>query len=118
MRIGGIIFVKVNGVQYRAKGSWTYNLGQGMREGIAGSDKVHGYKETPQVPYIEGVITDGSDISMTQLLNIQGASVTLELANSKVISLSDAWFAGEGEGSTEEGEIQARFEGLRAEEIR
>ena len=117
-RVGGIIFIKVDGVQYRAKGSWTYNLGQNKREGVVGADGVHGYKEMPQIPFIEGTITDDADISTETLLKVKDASVMLELANGKIISLKDAWFAGDGNGSTEEGEIDARFEGLSADEVR
>lgn len=117
-RIGGTIFIKVNGQQYRAKGSWTFNLGRLKKEKIAGADSVHGTKVTPQVPFIEGVITDHAGMSMTDLLDIEGATVTLELANGKVIALSDADFCGEGNGTTEEGEIEARFEGQSCEEIR
>lgn len=117
-RVGGIIFIKADGVQYRAKGSWTYNLGKLKKEGISGADGMHGYKAMPQVPYIEGTITDDSEISLEQLLEMDDATVTLELANGKVISLSKAWFAGEGNVSTEEGEIEARFEGMECDEIR
>lgn len=117
-RIGGIIYVKVDGQQYKAKGNWTYNLGRGNKEGVAGNDAVHGYTETPQVPFIEGTITDSAEISHISLIEINNAAVTLELANGKVISLEEAWFAGEGEGSSEAGEISARFEGLDADEIR
>lgn len=116
-RIGGIIFVKADGELFRAKGSWTYNKGAGMREGIAGSDSVHGYKELPQVPFIEGVITDHNDVDLDALLNIKDATITLELANDKIFVLRQAWFAGEGSVTTEEGEIEARFEGMDAEEV-
>ena len=118
MRVGGIIFLKIDGVQYRVKGSWTYNLGKAKREAVVGSDSVHGYKEMPQAPYIEGTITDDSAVSMEQLLEIEGATIILELANGKIISLKDAWFAGDGNFTTEEGELEARFEGLSADEIR
>jgi hypothetical protein len=117
-RVGGVIFIKADGVQYRAKGSWTYNLGKLKKEGIVGADGMHGYKAMPQVPFIEGAITDDSEISVEKLLELDGATVTLELANGKVISLSNAWFAGEGNVSTEEGEIEARFEGMECDEIR
>lgn len=117
-RVGGIIFVKVDGVQYKAKGNWTYNLGKLRKEGIAGADGMHGHKALPQVPFIEGVITDSSEMSLEKLLDVDEATVTLELANGKVISLSKAWFAGDGNGSTEEGEIEARFEGMECDEIR
>lgn len=117
-RIGGKIFIKADGFQYRAKGNWTYNLGKDKKEKVVGMDGVHGTKVTPQVPFIEGTITDGPDISAEQLLEIENATVTLELANGKIISLSGADFSGEGNITTEEGEIDARFEGDRAEEIR
>lgn len=116
-RIGGIIFVKANGQQYKAKGNWTYNLGRGMREGVAGNDGVHGFTEQPQVPFIEGTITDSAEISHIDLVELRDVTITLELANGKVVTLEEAWFAGEGEGSTEAGEISARFEGVDADEV-
>lgn len=118
MRVGGIIFVKIDGVQYRVKGSWTYNLGKSKREAVVGSDSVHGYKEMPQVPFIEGTITDDPAVSMEALLEVQDATIILELANGKVVHLKNAWFAGDGNFTTEEGELEARFEGLTANEIR
>ena len=96
-RRAGIIYVKVDGKQYDAKGAYTYNLGKPKRDAIIGADGVHGYKETPQVAFIEGAVPD----------------VTLELNNGKVVTLSNAWFASEGSGSTDEGEIAVRFESRR-----
>lgn len=113
----GIIFLKINGDLLRAKGSFTYNLGQPLREAIVGHDGVHGYRETPRVPFIEGEITDGADVDVAALQNLTDATVQLELNNGKVIVLRDAWFAGEGNAQTEEGNISARFEGMSAEEI-
>lgn len=117
-RVGGIIFVKVNGTQYKAKGSWTYNLGQPMREEIVGSDSVHGYTEKPQAPYISGAITDDAETNLTELLNVTDATIQLELSNEKIIVLEQAFFSGEGSGSTEEGEVEVKFVGVAAEEIR
>lgn len=47
MRVGGVIFVKVDGGQLRAKGEFEYNLGVPKREAIVGMDGTHGYKEDP-----------------------------------------------------------------------
>jgi len=118
MRVGGIIFIKIDGAQYRAKGSWTYNLGQPKRESVVGADGVHGYKEMPQVAVLEGTITDSLELSAQDLMNVKDATITVDLANGKTIVLKDAWFAGDGNITTEEGEIEARFEGMNAEEIR
>jgi hypothetical protein len=116
-RRGGIIQFQVNGVLQDAKGNFTYNLGRPKREAIIGADGVHGYKETPQVAFVEGEITDRGALDLDGLTRVDGATVTLELANGKVISLRDAYFAAEGTGNTDEGNIGVRFEGSSAEEI-
>lgn len=117
-RIGGIIELKVNGSVFSAKGSFTYNIGRNRREGVLGADKVHGFKEMPQIPFIEGEITDSPSLDLEQLVTLQDATVMLRLANGKLIVLRQAWYAAEGTGNTEEGNIGVRFEGKTAEEVR
>ena len=117
-RIGGTIALKVNGDIYFAKGNFTYNLGKPKREGVIGADTVHGYKETPQIPFVEGEITDRNELSLEDLVTLDEATITLELANGKVIALSEAWYADEGTGNTEEGNIACRFEGMSCEEVK
>jgi hypothetical protein len=116
-RKGGIIQVQIDGEVYDARGNWTYNLGRSKREAIIGADAVHGYKEMPQVAFIEGEITDRGSLDLSALAVMEDATVTLSLANGKVVVLRDAWFAGEATGNSEEGNIAARFEGLGGEEI-
>ena len=116
-RRGGLISVQLDGQVYDAKGAFTYNLGRPKREAIIGADGVHGYKETPQVPYIDGTFTDRSDLDLNKLLTVKDATVTLQLANDKVVVMRGAYYAGDGEVSTEEGEIGVRFEGTGAEEV-
>lgn len=117
-RRGGIIFLKINGEIYNAKGNFTYNIGKPKRDAIVGSDQVHGFKETPQTPFIEGEITDAPTMDLEALVTVENATVTLELANGKVISLREAWYASEGTGNTDEGNIGVRFEGISGEEIK
>lgn len=110
-RRAGIIQLQTNGEIQDAKGSFTYNLGHPKREAIMGADGVHGYKETPQVAFIEGAITDRGTLDLKGLVTLSDATVTLGLANGKTIVLGEAFFAGDGNVSTEEGEIEVRFEG-------
>ena len=117
-RVGGIIFFKVDSALYQAKGEFTYNIGVNKREAIVGADGIHGFKEEPQVPMIEGAITDSDELNLETLLNIRDATATLELANGKVIVIREAFFAGDGNVTSSEGEIEIRFEGIRGEEIR
>jgi len=116
-RVGGIIELKIDGKIQSAKGNFTYNLGRPLRESVIGADTVHGYKETPQAAFIEGEITDREDLSLEELVTTTDATVYLRLANTKVIVLRNAWFAGEGTGNTEEGNIAVRFEGMSGEEV-
>lgn len=117
-RVGGLLSLKVDGNVYKAKGNFTYNLGRPKRDGVVGAEGVHGYKETPQLAFIEGEITDSIDLDLVTLLNITDATGFLELGSGKVIVLNHAWYAGEGTGNTEEGNIGFRLEAEEGEEVR
>jgi hypothetical protein len=117
-RIGGTITIKVDGVQYLAKGSFSYNLGKPKKTGVTGSDLlVHGYKEEPQTPYIEGEITDTASLDLATFQDITDATVMLTKPNGKIVVIRNAWYAGEGKGETEEGKLDFKFEGLSGEEM-
>ncbi len=116
-RRAGLIELKVGGEIQSAKGSFSYNLGRPKRETMIGSDGVHGYKEMAQIAFIEGAITDRSDLDVAALVVARDVTVTLTIGNDKMVVLRDAWFAGEGTVSTEEAEISVRWEGANAEEI-
>jgi hypothetical protein len=116
-RVGGLISLKIDGDQYNAKGNFTYNLGRPKRDGVIGADGVHGFREEPQLAFMEGEITDNDGLDLATLLDATDVTVTLQLGSGKVIVLSHAWFAGEGTGNTEEGNIAIRFEAISAQEI-
>jgi len=117
-RRAGLKALKVGNNVYDVKGNVTYNLGGEMKEGMAGADRVHGYKVTRIVPKLEGQITDRGDLDVAAFKAVDGETVVMELENGKTVFLKDAWFAGEGEQGTEEGNIDFKFEGLSGREIR
>ena len=116
-RVSGTLFVKIDGVQRDAQGSWTYNLGQPKREVVIGADRVHGYMEKPQVAFIEGEITDQSDLDLVALQNLTDSTITLEVANGKIIIVRNAYYAADGNVGGENANIQVRFEGISGEEL-
>ncbi len=116
-RRSGIIFFKVDGETHDAKGSFTYNLGKPKREMMAGADRVHGFKELVQIPFIEGEITDKTEFDLSKFVQIEDATITLELNNDKTIVLKNAAYTGDGDVGTEDGNIQVRFEGIEADEV-
>lgn len=117
-RRGGVIQMQVDGVQYDTKGEATYNLGHVKRTAILGSDgKVHGFKEEAQAPFIEVKLTDRGSLNLANVVDLTDSTVALSLANGKVVTLRSAWYAGEGTGHTDEGELDFRMEGKSAQEI-
>jgi hypothetical protein len=116
-RIAGIFQLQVDGEVLDGKGNFTTNLGRPLREAVVGADRVHGFKETVQVPFIEGEITDRGTLDRTKLVEIKDATVSLTQANGKIFVLREAWYAGEGTMNTDEANMGVRFEGLSAEEI-
>ncbi len=118
LRRAGIIQVQINGEIHDAIGNWSYDLGAPKREALVGADRSHGFKETPKPAYIEGEIRDRGNLDLALLQNLDNATMTLNLANGKVIVLRDAYYAGDGVANTDEANIAVRFEGSSAEEIR
>lgn len=117
-RRAGLLQLQTNGEIQDAKGDFDYGMGVPKREAIMGADRGHGYKEVPQVAFIEGAITDRRTLDVAALALGQGLTITLQLANGKSIVLHEAWYAGDGTVNTGEGEIKVRWESaLPAEEI-
>ena len=116
----GLIYVKVDGKVFEAVGEFKFGLGKNIREGLVGHDGVHGYKETPTIPFLEGEFRDGKDVSLEEIAKIKDATITLELANGKTYVFKNAWSTnpdGMGMG-TEEGNISIKFEAKSAQEVR
>lgn len=116
-RVAGIAYVKWDGRQIAARGKWKSNILPTKREGIAGQDGVHGYKEMPRVPMISGDVTYVEGSSIEELHKITDATITLELANGKTHVLRNAWHSDESEVDSEEGSFPVKFEGISGEEI-
>lgn len=117
-RVGGTISLKADGEMLSAKGNFSYHLGTPKREVVVGADAVHGFKETPQAPYIKGAITDHKDLDLADFLTKKDMTIILDLANGKSIVLRDALNCSDGEASSEEGEIEVEFFGSSAQEIK
>lgn len=114
--VGGKVFIDVNGTRIAVKGNVTYGLGVDKREAVIGADGVHGAKSMPQVPYIEFETTDTANLNIKQLQSLENCTVVLQKPNGKTVVYSQAWYAGEGQAQTEEGQISCRFEAMQADE--
>lgn len=116
--IGGNAYLKVNGVQYQSRGDWSYSHGTAERTTVFDGSRPAGYTEQPREPMIEGEITTPADFDGLALTEIDGATVTLELDNGNVVTLRDAWYAGEGTFNVREGKLPVKFVGKSLEVVR
>jgi len=82
------------------------------RTGVAASaGGAAGYTEAGRVPFIEVEGLTVSDQDMTELQNFNNGTVVSELANGKVATLNEAWFAATLDVDANAGTFTARFEG-------
>jgi hypothetical protein len=117
-RVAGRLFFKIDGQQYSVKAGITYNLGRPKRESMSDAEFNHYFKETAQVPSISGELIDKGDVDLAAFLELDGVTITAELANGKTIVLRNAWQTAEGETNTEESTVSFKFDGESAEEIK
>ena len=115
--IGGTLNARVDGATVSAKGDWTYNTGQAKREQVVGIDGVHGYREMPQVPFVEGMTSDIAGVDLEALKNARDVPVELALVNGKTVVFKNATYCADGDHTIAEGEVQLRFEAESAEVI-
>jgi hypothetical protein len=110
--------MQINGVIHDVKGEVTYDLGLPKRSAIEGVSGIQGFTEKPKVSYAECTITDRGTLDAAALFALEDATVAIILANGKTVSFRDAWYAGDGTGKTNEGEIDLRIESAsQAQEI-
>jgi hypothetical protein len=108
--VGGITRLRINGIPYLLKSPLDYSLGLPMAEAVLGQDQPHGWTEKPQMSYIEATITDDGTVDVALLATTEGATVTGELNNGKVVMLEQAKQVGDCKTNSEAGEITVRFE--------
>ena len=117
-RIGGFMQFAAGGRTLRAKGNFTFGLGQPKRSPVIDNSlQPAGFTEEGQSPFIEGTILDDGTVDLTALVGLNNTPVTLELATGKVLQGTGGYYSHEGTGSTENGEFPVRFDFQSLEEV-
>lgn len=115
--VAGSLYLKIDGEQYDLRGDIKISPVNVQREGIVGLDGPHGFKETPVLPYIEAMITDGAGLSLQDLMALTNSTVTAELKNGKTYILREGFTTTAIELDGDEGQFSLRFEGPQMEEL-
>jgi hypothetical protein len=116
-RFAGIAFLKVDGNQLALRGNFTVSPTSVERTMVAGQDGIHGYQELPRVPYIEGDLSAVPGLLLESLVSQVDSTVTAELANGRVYTLTGGTCKCGFEENTRDGQLRVRWEGLACQEL-
>lgn len=112
-RVAGICYFKVDGEQLEVKGSIECPITDNVLEAVSGLSGVAGYKETHRVPFIKGAFIFTPNFPLQKLNEGRDLTITAELANGKVYTLSGAFVVGEPSAKGDDGEVEIEFNGLK-----
>lgn len=110
-RVAGIAYIKVDGEQLEVEGSVECPLSSLKRETVMGLAGVAGYKETAVKPYVKlsAIVVPG--FPLKKLQEATDMTITVELANGTVYTLSGAFVEGEPGIKGDEGTVELEFGG-------
>jgi hypothetical protein len=111
-RVAGICFVKCDGEQLEIKGKIEAPLIQFAREAVMSLAGQAGYKETAQRQFLKLDAIFTRDFPLNKLAQGTNMTVTAELANGMVYTLTNAHVEGEMTGNGEEGSVDIEFCGI------
>lgn len=114
-RVAGIAFVKIDGEQLEVSGGIECPLSDLKRETVMGLSGPAGIKETALEPFIKVTAIFMPDFPMETLRTNTEMTVTAEMANGKVYTLSGAFLKGEPSAKGEDGTIELEFGGKRGQ---
>lgn len=111
-RLAGTAFLSVGGITYQLEGTLSYSPVKVVRESLTGQDHVHGYKEMPTPSFIKASLRDGGGLTVADFNAITNVTVTLQLANGKVVTGRNMWTTEALEVDTADAKFEVRWEGF------
>lgn len=111
-RLAGIASIAVGGVTYLLQGELKWSSSEVDRETLVGQDSVHGYKEVPFAPFIEGTFRDTNGLTVADFNAMTSVNISVALANGKTITGSNMWSVKTQEVNSMEATFDLRFEGV------
>jgi hypothetical protein len=114
-RVAGVCYIKVDGAQLEVAGDIEVPLAQVKRETVMGVFGPVGYKETSLEPYIKLSAVVRSDFPLATIIGNTSLTITAELANGWVYTLSDAFLTGEPSIKVSDGTVDLEFGGMKGQ---
>ena len=116
-RLAGVATIQVGGVNYLLQGELSYSPSTVTRETLAGQDQVHGFKEMPVASFISGILRDTNNLTVLNFNQMTNVTISLSLANGKLIVGRNMWCTGVQEVKATEATFEVKFEGQSVTEV-
>lgn len=110
-RVAGICYIKVDGAQLTVEGGVEAPMNTVNREAVMGLAGQAGYKETSLEQYLKVSAIFTPDFPLQTIAQGTNMTITAELANGKVYTLSGAYLRGERPVKGDEGKTDLEFSG-------
>ncbi|MBS1198160.1 MAG: phage tail protein [Proteobacteria bacterium] len=114
-RVAGICYVKADGEQFDVSGGLEVPLIDVKREAVMSVTGPAGYKETAVEPFIKLSAVVGASFPIETLQSATDMTVTAELPNGMVYTLSGAYIKGEPALKADDGTVDLEFGGIRGQ---
>lgn len=114
-RVAGICYIKVDGEQLEVSGGVEVPLSDTMRESVMGVAGSAGYKETAQRPFVKVSAIFVAGFPIDKITKGTDMTVTAELPNGRVYTLSGAFLEGEPSAKADDGLIELEFGGKKGQ---
>lgn len=112
-RVAGICYIKVDGEQLEVAGGVECPILDVKRETVMGVNGPAGYKETALRPYVKVNTVFVAGFPLEKLRSGTDMTVTAEMSNGKVYTLSGAFIEGEPAAKADDGTIELEFGGSK-----
>ena len=114
-RIAGTCYFKVDGEQLELTGDIELPMSDKKREAVMSATGPVGYKETVVSPYVKGTFYMTEGFPLDGLTEGTDLTITVELANGMVYTLSGAYLTDEAAVKTGEGTVDLNFGGEKGQ---
>lgn len=114
-RIGGIVYVKVDGKQIKTKGGFEVPISNKKRATVMADDGPAGYSEAAHPNQVKGNILITPDFPLSAITGGTDLTITVELANGMTYVLTEAFLAEHAPLKSDSGECEMTFEGMNGE---
>lgn len=112
-RVAGICFIKADSEQLEVEGGVECPLAPTKKEQVMSLSGAAGYKETALGAFVKVTAILVPGFPKQKLSTGTDMTVTAELANGDVYTLSGAWLEGETAVKGDEGKVELEFRGLK-----